>query len=472
MRKFPFFLIGIVVLFACAGVAAAGTQSFTDPDKLIYPPLRFQPPQAKRLTLSNGMILYVLEDHELPLVDIHIVIKTGSYFDPEGKEGLAELTGAVLRAGGTETMAGSAVDEELESLAVDIDIATHTEYSTIAFSSLKNNLERGMEVLSGIMKQPVFAEDKLRLKKNLKTEELRRIADDPVEFAFREFNRLLYRGNPMGRLPSLGSVERVSREDIFQFYKTFYVPANMMIAATGDITEKEAAVLMEKYFGSWPSRGKRVEALPPAPPKGGIYYLAKGAPQSVIIRGHIAPAKKSSDLYAFTVLDFILGSGGFRSHIFQEIRTNRGLAYSAGSLYRPRSDYGVFVAYAVTKASSTGEVVSLLNAVLGKAINRPADLEELKWAKKSIDNSFIFSFSSAERIALLQMMLEFDKLPSDHILAYRNRVEKVSVEDLKRAAYKYLSPEEAVILIAGNESDFDQPLSAFGKVERIKLSNE
>ena len=473
MRKCRSFLLGFIIFFAGAVLAAAQPHSFTNPDKLNYPPLHFKPPQAERLTLDNGMILYVLEDQELPLVNIHIAIKTGSYFDPEGKEGLAELTGAVMKTGGTETMTGSAVDEELESLAINIGVSSHMESSTITFSSLKNNLDRGMEILSQIMMQPVFAEDKLRLAKNLKMEELRRIADDPQQFAFREFNRLLYRDNPRGRLPSLRSVEKIGRNDLLQFHKTFFTPDNMMIAATGDVTKKEVLALFAKYFSGWPKQGKKVEIPPPAPVlKGGIYYLAKDTPQSVIITGRIAPAKKSPDFYAFTVLDFILGSGGFRSRIFQEVRTNQGLAYSAGSFYRPRSDYGVFGAYAMTKAASTGKVMSLLRTIAEKARNHPADLKELDWAKKSINNSFIFSFSSTEQIALQQMMLEFDKLPGDHIITYQGRIKKVGVEDLKRVALKYLLPEETIILVAGKEADFDQPLSAFGKVEKIRPNND
>lgn len=473
MRKYRFLLLFLIIFFAGASLAAPQPPPFTNPDRLSYPPLYFKPPQAERLMLNNGMILYILEDRELPLVNIHIAIKTGSYFDPEDKEGLAELTDAVMRTGGTETMTGNVVDEELESLAVNIGVSTHMEYLTITFSSLKNNLDRGMEILSQIMMHPVFAEDKLRLAKNLKMEELRRIADNPQEFAFREFSRLLYRGDPRGRLPSLRSVEKIGRDDLIQFYKTFYSPDNTMIAATGDVTKKEMLALFAKYFSAWPTQGRKVEIPPPAPAlKEGIYYLAKDTPQSVIITGQIAPAKKSPDFYAFTVLDFILGNGGFHSRIFREIRNNQGLAYSAGSFYTPRSDYGVFGTYAITKAASTGKVLSLLRTLTEKARNNPANLKELEWAKKSINNSFIFSFSSAEQTARQQMMLEFDKMPADHIITYQERIKKVGMEDLKRAALKYLLSEKTIILVTGKEADFDQPLSGFGKVENIRPNND
>jgi predicted Zn-dependent peptidase len=473
MRIHRLFLIGFIIFCSGIGLAAAQPYYFTNPDKLIYPPLQFNPPQAKRMSLYSGMILYMLEDHELPLVNIHIVMRTGSFFDPEGKEGLAELTGAVMKTGGTEIMTGRDIDEELESLAINIDVTTHTESLNIDFSCLKNNLDRGVEILSQIIMHPAFAEDKLRLAKDLKKEELRRIADDPQQFAFREFNRCLYRGDPRGRLPSQRSVEKIVRDDLLQFHKTFFTQDNMMIAGTGDITKKELLDLFAKYFSNRPpAPAKKVEIPPPALAlKECMNYLAKDTPQSIIITGQAAPSKKSPDFYNFTVLDYILGSGGFRSYIFQEIRSNQGLAYSAGSFYRPRSNFGIFGTYAMTKAASTGKVLSMLRAIMEKARNHPADLKELDWAKKSINNSFIFSFSSTEKIARQQMMLEFDGLPEDYIYTYQERIKKVGVEDLKRAAKKYLLSEKTITLVAGKEEDFDKPLSTFGRVEKIRINN-
>src|SRR3990172_9957938 len=142
MKKYR--LLTLVLLICCAGNSFAAPHPLPDPDRLRYPPLHFNPPQAERIVLSNGMILYILEDHELPLINIHSVLKTGAYFDPDGKEGLADLTGTVMRTGGTETMSGGAIDEILESLAINLTISAQMESTSISFSSLKNNLDRGM----------------------------------------------------------------------------------------------------------------------------------------------------------------------------------------------------------------------------------------------------------------------------------------------------------------------------------------
>jgi zinc protease len=472
MTNYRFLILCLIFFLAAATPAPGQSQSqslhLTRPDRLTYPALQFKPPQAERLKLPNGMIIYILADHELPLVNIHAVMKAGAYFDPDGKEGLAELTGTLMRTGGTELMSGTAIDEELEALAIDINFAAQMENCTISFSSLKNNLDRGMEILSRIMRQPVFAEDKLLLARNLKMEELRRIGDDHQQFAFREFNRVLYRGNPRGRLPSLTSVEKITRDDLQKFHQRYYNPDNIMVAITGDITKTEALALLEEYFGDWPKRGTPAEILPPPNSlQAGLFYLAKDAPQSVVITGRFAPAKKSADFYPFTVLDFILGSGGFRSRIFQEIRTNQGLAYSAGSFYRPKSDYGVLGTYAMTKSSTTGKALSLLRSITARIKSESIGAGELAWAKKSLNNSFIFSFRSTEQIAKQQLMLEFDQLPQDYLLTYQDRITRVSSEEVASVAGRYLLPEETVTLVMGQEKDFDQPLTAFGRVETL-----
>ena len=472
MTNYRFLILCLIFFLAAATSAPAQSQSqylhLTRPDSLTYPALQFKPPQAERLKLPNGMIIYILADHELPLVNIHAVMKAGAYFDPNGKEGLAELTGTLMRTGGTELMSGTKIDEELEALAIDINLAAQMENCTISFSSLKNNLDRGMEILSRIMRQPVFAEDKLLLARNLKMEELRRIGDDHQQFAFREFNRVLYRGNPRGRLPSLTSVEKITRDDLQKFYQRYYNPDNIMVAITGDITKPETLALLEKYFGDWPKKGTPAEIQPPANGlQAALFYLAKDVPQSVVITGRFAPAKKSADFYPFTVLDFILGSGGFRSRIFQEIRTNLGLAYSAGSFYRPKGDYGVLGTYAMTKSSTTGKALSLLRSITARIKNEPIGAGELAWAKKSLNNSFIFSFRSTEQIAKQQLMLEFDQLPQDYLLTYQDRITRVSSEEVARVAGRYLLPEETVTLVMGQENDFDQPLATFGRVETL-----
>ena len=423
--------------------------------------------------MDNGIVLYVLEDHEIPLVNISVVIGTGSVDDPVGKEGLAELTGDVMRTGGTMSLSGDAVDDALEFSACALGVSINRDWGSADLSVLKKDMDMGLKILSDMIQHPAFEENKLNIAKALKIEELRRIADNPQKLAFREFNRLIYRNNPRGRLPSIPSVENIKRDDLLQFHKRFFYPANIMMSITGDITRDEAVIKIKEYFNDWrvPGIGKIVI---PVPEKqiGLIYFLSKNTPQSIIVHGNMAPAKKDKDNFAFETLNFMLGSGGFRSRIFHEIRTTRGLAYSTGSFYKAKSDYGIFGAYAITSSESTATVISLIRSIIGDASKNTFKKNELDWAKKSINNSFIFSFHSAHQIAVQQMMAEYEKLPEDYMASFRDNIGKVQALDVQNVAEKYLVLGNAVVLVLGNEKIYQSLKSEFGNIQKVEATGD
>jgi zinc protease len=234
-----------------------------------------------------------------------------------------------------------------------------------------------------------------------------------------------------------------------------------MFAVSGDITKEQAINKFRRYFGDWKANGIPANVpLPPQKSNAGVYYINKEIPQSTIINGQFAASKTDPDFYAFTVLDFIIGSGGFPSRIFSAVRNNEGLAYSAGSFYRARPAYGVFGTYAFTKTSSTIKTLSLINSILDKIQFNTITDKEIDWAKKSIINGFIFSFATPEQIAWQQMNIEYEKLPADFLINYRDKIEKVTIKDIDNIAAKYLDKTKNVVLILGDSKKFDEPLSA------------
>jgi len=439
-----------------------------DPDDIAYAPLRFDPPKAQRVELENGIILYMLEDHELPLVNLSAVVRAGSFYDPPGKEGLAELTGRTMRTGGTRSMAGDRVDEELDFIAGIITVSMGTQSCTLSLSVLQEDLDRGLEIFSDILRNPAFAEEKVVLAKSLETETLRRIRDNPQKTAFREFRRLIYPGDPRGRLSSIESVGRVKRDDLVAFHRQFFYPSNVMIAVSGDIQKEDMVEKMRIHLGGWNAPGEP-GGFPPPPARAGasMDYLFKETPQSIVLVGLPAPGKDSPDYYAFEVLDFIIGSGGFRSRIFSEVRNRLGLAYSAGSFYSARTNFGIFGAYAMVKAVSTLDALSAVTKILNKVTDKGVEPEELAWAKESIINNFIFSFATPNRIVTHQMMLEHDGLPANFLTNYKNNIEKVELSDLRDVASRYLSEENRVVLVLGDKERFDRPLASFGNFRMI-----
>ena len=446
-------------LFFADRAIASEPRSWTTPDKLTYQPLPFKPQQAQRLVMENGIILYILEDHELPLVNVSAVFRAGSAYDPADKAGLAELTARMIRTGGTQMVNGNVVDDTLAFYGISLDFSTETDFASAHLSALKQNWIVGFDLFSQMLMRPAFEEKKLQLAKDLLIEELRGVVDEPSKFAFREFRKLLYRGNPRGNLTTPSSIKTIQRLDLIDFHKRFFYPHNIMITITGDITPAIAVETVRRYFGSWQVPGKTEKIPPPSSREDRlIYHIQKDIPQSVIIAGRFSPSKKGSDFYPFTVLDFILGSGGFQSRIFQEVRSNRGLAYSTGSFYRARDEYGVFGAYAITKSSSTTEVLSLLRTIIGDMKDKGVRGSELAWAKKSLNNSFIFSFQSVDQIAYQQMMIEYDTLPQNFLSTYRKKIGEVSEEDINHTAARYFTSQNFVTLVLGNETAFDKPV--------------
>ena len=432
---------------------------YASPESILYPILQYQIPEARRIVLENGIILFLLENHELPLVEMTAVVRTGSAYDPPGKEGLAELTCQSMRTGGTQSLTGDALDDRLDRYAIRIGASADMEMARFKLSVLKENLEMGVDLFSQILQSPRFDPKKVQTDKDLILEGLRRIEDDPQEYAFREFRKNLYRGNPRGNQKTAASVENIQAADLAGFHQKYFFPANTMISVTGDITQDEAVRLISGYFV--PS-GRSGKPETPPPPSllgdGRVILVQKETPQSIVLAGFAAPDKNSPDYFAFSILDFVLGSGGFQSRIFREIRNNQGLAYSAGSFYKAREDYGVFSAYGMTKADSTLQVLNTLKAIVTEAGKSPLDTEEIQWAKKSLTNGFLFSFVSAEQIAYQQMMIDYERLPHDFLQNWRENIQKVRSGEILSQARKYLSLDRATILVLGDEKRFESPL--------------
>jgi predicted Zn-dependent peptidase len=456
-NNYVYILIGLLVSLLC-GIIPSETiavQTFTPPEKIKYPGLEFRLQQAERILLDNGMVLFYLRDHELPLVSISVLVRTGSLHDPHGKEGVAELTASVMRTGGTTKLGSAEIDQRLDFLAASPSVSMSLDSASVNFSFLKNDLDACLDLLSQILIQPAFEEEKLQLALSLKNEELRRIVDNPQKLAFREFNRLLYTDDPRGRYATPNSLKQITRDDLIAFHREYFFPANIMLAVSGDISKEEAVNKIRQYLGYWNNSRRALDAAPPPKEVGrGVFFIRKQISQSTVVCGELTLSKNNPDYYAFSVLDFIIGSGGFSSRIFSAVRNNEGLAYSAGSFYRARSNYGVFGTYAFTKTASTFQALHLINSILHDVAADKISQTELDWAKSSILNGFIFSFEQPGQIAVQQMAMAFDKLPADYLSSYRKKIETVTRDDLKRVAIKYLNEKRRLTLILGDTDQF------------------
>jgi zinc protease len=467
-KRIPSFCALIAVsCFLCCCVRSSEQRQLR-PDEFPVKPLHYSIQQPQRTVLDNGMVLYLLEDHELPLIEVSALIRTGAVYDPSDRAGLAALTGEVMRSGGTDVMSAQVLDENLEFMDAVISVSIEAEAGNASLSVLKKDFDPAFSIFSQILRHPAFAGDRLAIAREQKLSALRQIEDNPQSLAFRKFKNLLYRSNPRGNLPTVESVRRISRRDLVDFHKTYFHPERIILGISGDFSSPEMIAKIKRSFAGWkPAQS----ALPPVQKPQSItapsrFYLQKNVPQSTIILGHLAPEKSSPDYHAFEVLNYILGGGGFSSRLTSEIRSTRGLAYSVGSFYRADVDYGVFGAYCMTKSSSAHKALTLMIDIISSMKESPLQ-KELEQAKDALINSFVFSYSSSAQIVNQQMIREYEHLPPDFIEQFPVKIKNVTLPDLQRVAATWLHPARSVILVVGNAHAFDVPLGNWGPMQEV-----
>lgn len=463
--------IAAVLAITLAMTACSTTQRVADPRTLTYAPLNFNLPKSDRITLKNGMKVYLLEDHELPIVNMTALIAAGSIYDPPEMTSLAGLTGALVRSGGTRSLKPDGLDAELEFMASAIESSIGEDMGTLSMSTLTKNLDRTLELYGELMMKPGFDQSRIELAKNQTIDAIRRQNDDPKGIAGREFKRAIYENHPLGRVATIESVSKISRSDMVELHEKYFTPKGMVLAVSGDFKRGDLIARLEKLFGDWQPREPK---LPPVamPEAGGgkqALLARKQVSQSVIRMGHLGLEKNNPDQYAVRVMDYILG-GGFTSRLMQQIRSDRGLAYHAGSRFDiGRRFPGMFIAETETKAESTVKAITLMNEIISGMTRELVTEEELRQAKESIINSFIFGFTRADSIVTQQARLDFYGFPAGYLENFRDNIARVSREDILRVSRKYLHPESMTIMVVGDEKKFDQPLSTVAPVREIKL---
>jgi zinc protease len=477
MKHSPWRFLGIffsLMVLLPGGASGQEEDLWNHPRDLRFPPLSFHPPKAARTVLSNGMAVYLLENPELPLIRVSALIRTGSIYDPPNRSGLAKVAAAVMRNGGADGRTPKEIDEALENLAAEVEFSMEMESGSGYLFARKQDFSKVLPIFADLLMWPAFDPDRLDLVKKAQIEAIRRQNDNPEEIAYREFRRALYGGNPRGRTPTVESIENIKREDLIVFQRKYYHPTTLYLGVSGDFKTEEMIATLEKTFGSWNRSLIEIPSIPfPSPQEGkSIHYALKDIPSSTVLLGHLSIPQNHPDYFPFLILNFILGGGGFNSRLTQEIRSNQGLAYNVGSFYSGRVGYGVFGALCQTKSSSTAKVISLLDEIIEGTKKNPPRPEELLWAQNTLINQFIFSFSSSAAIVGQQMKLEYDGLPEDYLEKYQERLAAVTAADLQRVARAHLHPDRSVLVVVGQEKDFEKPLSSFGTVNRIELTNQ
>jgi zinc protease len=460
-----------LLLFAAVAFAQTAP-SYKD---LKYPPLRqVKIPEPVQFTLANGMRVFLLEDHELPLINGLALVRTGNLFDPAGKKGLSSVMADVLRSGGTRARTGDQIDEELENIAASVESNMGETSASISFSGLKESTATVLRIFKEVMTEPEFRQDKLDLTLAQTNSGIDRRNDDPQGIAEREISDILYgRDNPYGWSIEHADLARIHREDLQQFYRRYYFPKNIMLAVYGDFSAAQMKDQLEKLFSDWSVEQPPVPPFPPvtAKPAPGVFLAEKSdVTQTFFSLGLLGGTLRDPDYPALEVATNILGSG-FTSRLMSQIRTKLGLAYSIGAGWGAAYDHpGTFRIVGSTKSSSTADALLAARAEVVKMRTAEVTEQELQTAKDSVLNSFVFYFDSPAKTLNRVMNYEYFGYPKDFLLEYQKKVAAVTRADVLRVFQQRINPANFTIVAVGNPKDFGKPLSAVGKVEAIDLT--
>jgi predicted Zn-dependent peptidase len=397
------------------------------------------------------------------LVSINVMIRAGRYLDPIGKEGRAGFTGFLLTHGGTQSKTAEELEERLAFLAAQMTSSIGGDSGVVGINLLSKDLAEGLAILREVLTAPRFQKDKLDLQRQQSIQAMKQRNDDSSSIEAQQSEYLSYGTNFWStRETTEKSVNSIQREDLEAFHKQWIHPGNFVVAASGDFEREAMITQLEKLCADWPFKGDIAPNVPTntsmAAP--GVYLVNKDVNQgrvSLILPG---VKREDPDYPAIIVMNDILGGGGFTSRLVNRIRSDEGLAYSAGSAFRGGVYYALaFNAELQSKSRTVAFATSIVIEEMKKISGAPVSDEELATAKHSFIDTFPEYFSTKSKIATQFARDEytgrFAKTP-DFWKQWRSQIEKVSKQDVQRVAQERLKPEKAVILVVGQKEEIQK----------------
>jgi zinc protease len=463
------------LLLASGLVSGSAAAQVKDYREIKTPALRtFTMQQPKRIQLDNGMVIFLQEDHELPLIRGSARIRGGARDIPAEKAGMVGIYASSWRTGGTESKTGDQLDELLESRAARVETGGGDDSTSVSFDTLKGDFDTVFPIFIDVLQHPAFRQEKIDLARTQANTGISRRNDEPLGIASREAARLGYGTNsPYARQAEYATIASITRDDLLAFHKKYVYPNNIILGLTGDFDSAQMEQKLRKAFGSW-AKGPAASRVAPAggtPAAPGVYFIPKDdVTQAYINLVHTGITRNNPDYYPLLVMNEILG-GGFSGRLMNEIRSKLGLAYSVGGGVGSDWDHpGLFRVAMGTKSGSTAQAIDALKKQLAALHEQPFTDEELALAKESILNAFVFNSDSKNKVLAQRMGLEFYGYPADWWQQYAKNVEKVTAADVARVAKQYVHPDQVALLVVGKEKDFDQPMAKLGTVKTIDIT--
>ena len=409
-------------------------------------------PPVQRAVLSNRLVLLVSEERSLPFVTFQLLIDSGSWKDPSGEEGLSYLTARGLLLG-TSKHTANQINEELDFMGASLNSSSGRDSAALTLRILKKDLDKGMDLFMEVLNQPTFPEEEIRreIEKTLAT--IQSEEDQPEQVAEKEFQKTLFLNSPYGH-PVEGtkeSVPKLTREGVIRFYRSCYHPHSAILTVVGDITDDEVKTKLVPRLEKWPTGEiPKLVFMTKFENEQKTVKLDRPITQANIILGNAGVSRENPDYYALTVMNYILGGGGFASRLVKEIRNKRGLAYSVASFFDAGKYPGSFRIALQTKNASAHEAIALSLQQMERIQKELVSEKELEGAKKYLIGSFPMRLDTQGKLAGFLTQVEYYDLGLDYAKKYPVLIRSVTREDVLRVAKKYLHPKKYVLVIVAN----------------------
>jgi zinc protease len=406
-----------------------------------------------RSVTANGMTVLFLEQHFLPTVEIHALVKVGSAQDPPDKAGLANLTASLLDEG-TQTRTSRQMAEQIDFVGGSLEAHAAEDFTTASARVLKKDADLGFALLADMLQHPAFQKQEFeRVRTQILGESLSD-DDDPGNVAMKAFHQLIFHGHPYS-WPARGAedtLNKITVADVQQFHAREYLPNQTILVIVGDLTQDQATTLVQTHFGSWkkgPPSPYQLKKPSPIDRKM-VQLIEKDLTQSTIVLGHTGISRTNPDYYAVTVMNYILGAGGFSSRLMDSIRDKQGLAYGIMSQFDSRLLPGAFFISLQTRTEVTNQAITGVLAEVKGIRDAPVTDQELNEAKSFIVGSFPLRVDSSAKLANVLAQVEFYNLGLDYFTNYPKAIEKVTKDDVLRVAKQYLDPQHYALVVVGS----------------------
>ncbi len=466
--------LAVLALLLLAPSALAQVDRSAPP--LPGPPPLLDAPEFERFELPNGLEVVLMEKHQVPLVQLTLLVRAGSVDDPAGKTGLASLALDMMDegAGGRDALE---LADAVDFLGASLSTSAGLHTASVDLFTPLSKLADALPLMADVALRPDFSGEELeRLRINRLTN-LVQSHDEPNAIAAALYSRTLFGADHPYGVRTAGteaSLRGFTAADLQQFHRTYFHPANAALIVVGDVTRSSIEPALTAAFGSWQA-GENPKAVvtPPRQVKGRTIYLVDkpGAAQSVIRIGRIGAARDTEDYYAMTVLNTILG-GSFSSRLNQNLREDKGYSYGAGSSFGFRPVPGPFLATSAVQTDVTGPALAEFMTEL-RNIRNPIPADELDRAKNYEALQYPQSFQTVADVAGQIEDLLANALPADHFDTYQRRILAVTAADVQRAAKKYIDPDHLAIIVVGDRSIIEPQITALklGKIEYLSVED-